>query len=90
MGFNHDKTNINRNGRPKGKTNQVSERVKDAFSLLLEDNIKTLQADFDKLRPNDRIRFIIDLAGYIIPKLKATELTTDFAETNFQPIDIYL
>ena len=90
MGFNHDKTNINRNGRPKGKSNQVSERVKEAFSLLLEDNLKTLQDDFNKLKPNDRIRFMLELAGYIIPKLKATELTADLEINNFQPINITL
>lgn len=63
----------NRNGRPKGATNKSSNKIRDAYTKLLEENIDVIKEDIEKLKPAERVRFFLDLSKYIIPTLKATE-----------------
>jgi hypothetical protein len=61
-------------GRPKNAPNKVTGAVKEAFALLLEGNLELLQDDIDQLKPYERIKVILELANYVIPKLRATDL----------------
>lgn len=77
MAFKENDSSINRNGRPKGTPNKTTSEIKEMFQLLLENNIDRLQSDFDKLQPNERIRYFLDLASFVIPKQKAVQLQDD-------------
>jgi hypothetical protein len=77
----------NLNGRPKGAVNLSTAKVKESFSLLLENNLSTLQGDLDSLKPGDRLRILLELASFIIPKMKAVEVT-NVENENFKPIII--
>ena len=77
MAFTENDSSINRNGRPKGTPNKTTSEIKEMFQLLLENNIDRLQSDFDKLQPNERIRYFLDLASFVIPKQKAVQLQDD-------------
>ena len=79
----------NLNGRPKGAVNLSSAKVRESFSLLLENNLSTLQKDLDSLKPGDRLRILLELASFIIPKMKAVEVT-NVENENFKPIIINL
>lgn len=79
----------NTSGRPKNSKNLVSTAVKDSFALLLENNLDQLQDDLDQLKPLDRLKIIVELAGYFIPKLKATDLQITEQEA-YKPIIIDL
>ena len=74
-------------GRPIGSKNLASSQIRDTFQLLLENNIEKIQDDLNELEPKDRIKLLLDLSNYILPKLRTTEykgeaqnITIDFSE----------
>jgi len=79
----------NTNGRPKGAVNVSTAKVRESFSMLLENNLSTLQSDLDSLKPGDRLRILLELASFIIPKMKAVEVT-NVENENYKPIIIDL
>ncbi len=62
-------------GRKAGEPNKVTAKVRDAFALLLENNLDSLQSDIDDLKPNERIKVLLDLATFIIPKMRSVEVS---------------
>ena len=64
----------NPNGRPKGVPNKTTEQVRNAFKLLVEENLEQLRDDIAGLEPKDRIKCVLDIAKFILPTLKSTEL----------------
>ena len=72
----------NRNGRKAGIPNKVTTKIRDAFSKLIEDNLEGLENDLKSLKHSDRIKFIIDLASFIVPRLKAIEVTNNDVTDN--------
>ncbi len=63
----------NPQGRPKGAKNKIKSRLLDALTSIVEDNIERLQEDLDSLEPQDRVKAIANLIGYIIPKQQAVK-----------------
>lgn len=57
-------------GRPKGAKNKVTIEVKEFLSNFLNENLSTLQADFDNLESKERLYFMEKLLKYFVP-LKA-------------------
>jgi hypothetical protein len=78
----------NRQGRTKGTLNKSTSEVRESFSLLLSNNLERIQKDLDSLEPFQRVKVLLELSSFIIPKLKQTELTTDQESKGFQPIQI--
>lgn len=76
-------------GRPLGSKSLITEKVRENFNLLLESNLSKMQNDLEQLTPKDRLNFIIELSSYILPKLRAVEVT-EIKENNFQPINVIL
>ncbi len=64
-----------KSGRKPNVPNKVTAKVRDAFALLLENNLDTLQADIVDLKPLDRIRVLIQLSEFVIPKLRAIDVS---------------
>lgn len=71
------------NGR--STPNKANTKIKEAFTDLIESNLDKLKTDLAGLEGKDRLRFIIDLAAYVLPKMKAIEVTTE-SENNVNPI----
>jgi len=80
-------------GRKFGTVNKTTTEIKEAFQMLLEDNLEDLQKDISSLEPKERVKFMLELASFIIPKMKSVDLksvdteviTIDFCEDiNFQ------
>ena len=63
-------------GRAKGTPNKTQGQIREHFQKLIEENIETLSRDLKGLDPEQRIRLIIDLAKFVVPTLRATDLTT--------------
>ena len=76
MGVQKGRTN-NPNGRPKGSFNHDTARIRMAITQIIDNNIETLEGDILGLEPKDRIKAIIDLLQYAVPKLQATQLNID-------------
>ena len=64
-------------GRKNGSVGKSNLAVKTAFADLLNNNLQKLQSDIDKLQPKDRLKIILDLAGFVIPKQKAIEQSVE-------------
>ena len=60
-------------GRPLGSTNKINNDIRERFLELLETNLQKFQEDLDNLEPKERIKTMINLASFVIPKLKAIE-----------------
>ncbi len=76
-------------GRPPGAVNKISEQTKNAFNDLISNNLENLQSDLDKLKPIERIRTILEIASFILPKLRSIEVSEIEKESQkFQPITI--
>jgi len=73
-------------GRVKGTPNKENQSIRDAFKLLVENNLITLQDDFIKLTESERIKYTIELAKFCLPTLKAIEIQGDIQTTERQPI----
>jgi len=70
-------------GRPKGSPNKTTIEVKEFISNFLNENLLTLQSDFDNLESKERLYFMEKLLKYVIP-IKAEpiikEIKNEYAE----------
>ena len=87
MPFIKEDKRINKAGRPKGSKNKATNDIRDKFQELIESNYEQLEKDLKTLRASERVKAIIDLAKFILPTLKATEVDISSSE-NFNPITI--
>lgn len=74
-------------GRVKGTSNKVTEKIRSHFAKLLSNNLYKLQNDLDVLEPKDRIKAMLELAKFVIPTLKATEIEFTDANVEFTASD---
>ena len=80
----------NTKGRTPGAAGVVTQEVKKAFSKLIENNLDQLQNDLDQLEPLHRIKIIIQLSEFIIPKMKSIEVAAEIESvSNVQPLIIH-
>lgn len=79
--------NTRSSGRPKNSKNSITQKTRQTFDLLLENNLSKLQIDIDNLKSLDRIKVILELAKFVIPTLKSVDIT-EAEKTDFQPITI--
>lgn len=73
-----------RAGRPKGTSNKITAATRDAFQLMVEGNTDKLQAWIDQVAAEDPYKafsMVMDLAQFVLPKMKAVELTAPKDET---------
>ena len=68
-------------GRKAGTPNKATTEIKEAFQMLLEDNLPTLKRDISSLAPKERVKFMLDLATFIIPKMKSVQVNDTSEET---------
>jgi hypothetical protein len=67
-------------GRKAGSLNRATKDIRDAFTLLIQNNIDTLQKDLDSLEPKERVKLLLDMAQFVVPKLRSVDLKTDEEE----------
>lgn len=59
----------------KGKPNAHTSEIRQHFQTLLEENLETLQDDLNNMDPVQRVKVILDMAKFVLPTLRATELS---------------
>lgn len=65
----------NTEGRTPGTPNKVTAKVRESFATLLENNLDRFQEDLNALKPSERLSVILHVAKFVIPILKAVEVT---------------
>jgi len=78
---------LNPTGRPKGVGNKTTQDVKEAFTLLLQNNIPNLQDWIEQVAersPERALNILINLAPYVIPRLAQQHISV---ETQREEID---
>ncbi|MFI0490059.1 hypothetical protein [Flavobacterium sp.] len=63
-------------GRPAGSVNKTTAEIRERFQNLVSNNLEQLDNDLKTLKPLQRLKMIIELLKFVVPTLKATELTT--------------
>lgn len=58
---------IKTGGRIAGTPNKTTEEIKELIIQFVSNNIDTVQADFEKLEPKDKLYFFDKMLKYIIP-----------------------
>lgn len=61
-------------GRPKGAKNKSTEQIRKSFSKLLSNNLEQLETDLQSLEPKERIKYLLDIAKFVVPTLRSTEI----------------
>ena len=72
--------NINRNGRRKGTQNKYTVQIKEAFGLLLENNLEHLSQWLAQVAADDpkaALDIVLRMSERFVPKLKQTDITSD-------------
>ena len=57
----------NPNGRRKGAKNKTSEQLRGLIQAFVEANLPRLQADFDAMKPAERLSFLNSLLRHVLP-----------------------
>lgn len=70
-----------------GVPNKSTNEVRKAFQLLVENNLPKMQKDLDSLEPKDRIKFILDMAKFILPQLQSISID-DLREQEAQGFNV--
>lgn len=61
----------NPNGRPKGAKNKATANLMCFINSLIKDNLERLQEDLELLKPKERVKVIVSLLNYVLPKQQA-------------------
>lgn len=76
-------------GRKKGTPNKTQAQIREAMQLILEDNLDNLLEDIRALKPADRVKYVLELSKFVVPQLKAVELSSpDGDRFNIITIDL--
>lgn len=71
-----EKGNTYGKGRTKGTPNVSTKHIRDAFTNILNDNLDALREDIKSMDSKQRPKVLMELSKFILPQLKATELST--------------
>lgn len=67
----------NPNGRPKGAGNKVTNKIKEAYQRLMEDNLENMTQWLGEVAaddPKEAMVLMLKLSEYVIPKLARQEV----------------
>ena len=70
-----------------GVPNRATNEVRKAFQLLVEANMPQMQTDLDSLDPKERIKFMLDMAKFILPQLQSISID-DLREKEVQGFNV--
>ena len=89
MPFEKGDPNINRNGRPKGSANKITEEIREAFAMVLENRLPDLNrwiGHISQEDPHKAAELLIKLSERFLPALSRQELTGAGGEDLFKSI----
>jgi 23S rRNA C2498 (ribose-2'-O)-methylase RlmM len=69
-------------GRVKGSTNKDTAQIREKVTLLITNQLETLEDDLKKLTPKERLDIIVKLLPYSIQRLYNTELQIEYVNNS--------
>jgi len=78
MSFAKNPQNINKTGRPKGAVDKDTRKIREAYQMLVEDNLENLSIWLKELgeqSPEKAFNIIVKMSEYFLPKLARKEVT---------------
>lgn len=78
---------IKTGGRTAGAVNKTTAEIREYYQNLVSNNLELLDNDLKSLEPLQRLKMVIEISKFIVPILKATELT-NVSNDKFTPINI--
>ena len=66
-------TSGNPKGRPKGAKDRVKGDILAQVKEFIEENMESIQEDYDALDPKERMQFLLKLLEFAIPKAQGEE-----------------
>jgi hypothetical protein len=76
MGLHTGQTN-NIYGRPKGSLNKSTDELRQTVQSFIENNIDSMQSNFDLLEPKEKLLFIEKILCYTLPKMQAVQMNAE-------------
>lgn len=73
-------------GKPKGAKNKITKDLRKAITGFLQDNFDQVQAEFNSLKSEPKIKLYIDLLPYALPKMSSVEITNFLTDQDVDPI----
>lgn len=83
-------TGVKTGGRTTGTLNKTTAEIREHYQNLVSNNLEQLDNDLKSLEPLQRLKMIIELSKFVVPTMKATELTTTGTENGFNPITVHI
>jgi len=74
-------------GRQKGVPNKATADVRERFQFLVESNLEQLQADFEELKPVERVKYTLEMAKFCLPTLKSIDYVGEIQITERPKIE---
>jgi hypothetical protein len=78
------------NGRTPGVPNKANAIARQSFNDLLNGNLERIQKDLDECSAPVRLRFLIDLAAFCVPRLKSIEINDQSDKQRTQTLTIQM
>jgi hypothetical protein len=72
----------NPTGKPKGAKNKISTEMRELLKLIIEKEINSIPLYLSKIKkPDTRLKILIELLPYVLPKLQNTDLKIESNNT---------
>ena len=87
MPFQKNDPNINRNGRPKGSPNKITEQIREAYAMVLENRLPDLERWIMQVSHEDPAKaadLLMKLSERFLPMLSRQEVTGKDGEDLFK------
>jgi len=89
MPFEKNDPNINRAGRPKGTPNKITQEIRDAYAMVLQNKLPDLERWITQVSHEDPAKaadLLMRLSERFLPMLARTEITGKDGEELFKNI----
>ncbi len=80
---------LNPEGRPKGATNKTSSEIRQAFQMLVENNLEQLEDDLQACDADKRIGFILKLSEFFLPRMQSMTIENQL-ELEYKQLEVLL
>ena len=74
-------------GRPKGTPNRTTQQIKDTIQNIVSGNLSQIETDLRDMRPKDRVRAILDLMGFILPRMSSADARVSLTTLSDKELD---